>query len=134
MLDIASGSKIGELDGSWSTFADHVEFAPDGKSILVVAGGRVFVTSSDLAGASRDIGEPGTVYVGATFSRESDRMAALTSDGKVEIREGEVLDDLLLATEAIPIVDADATFVEGTPPFSWGVGSNDTEWNLGQWG
>ena len=88
MLDTASGSKIGELDGNWNDFADHVEFAPDGESILVVAGARVFVTSSDLAADPRDIGEPDTVYDGATFSLQGDRVATLTSNGAVEVREG----------------------------------------------
>ncbi len=71
-----------------------------------------------------------------TFSFEfQDFLLGLIDRGReISVREGEVLDDLLTPQETIPILDQPATFVQKSPPFTWGAGgANDTQWNFGQW-
>lgn len=56
-------------------------------------------------------------------------------DKVVAVREGEVLDDLEVITEQLPIQDALIGTTSATPPFKWGpTGGNLLVWNLGQWG
>jgi len=76
-----------------------------------------------------------TVKFGSFSFALDDFLVNLFNEGKkIQTREGEVVDDLVITGEAIPIVDAAPTFVESAPPFTWGAGgSNDTTWNFGQW-
>lgn len=62
-------------------------------------------------------------------------LSLFNSTRKIEVRTGEVLDDLLSASEAVAIADVAITFEQKTPPFTYGPGgANDFVWGEGSWG
>ncbi len=55
-------------------------------------------------------------------------------DKEIGVREGEVLDDLEVITEQLPLQDEIVGLISATPPFKWGpTAGNLLRWNLGQW-
>lgn len=52
---------------------------------------------------------------------------------KISVREGEVLDDLQLVLEQLPVVDSPILILQNAPPFTWGSGGNVGIWNEFEW-
>ena len=52
---------------------------------------------------------------------------------KISVREGEVLDDLQLILEQLPVVDSPILILQNAPPFTWGPGGNVGIWNEFEW-
>ncbi len=82
---------------------------------------------------------PGAEFFKVEFGSFSntfvDFLLSLHDKGKqIAIREGEVIDDLEVIQEQLPLQDAIANITIGNPPFLWGPSGNTLIWDLGQWG
>lgn len=124
-------------NGSFETFEDGFR---SGQLIVVSLPSRNINITAIITRATLVVESEASEFFKVEFGDFSytfvDFLLSLHDKEKViAVREGEVLDDLEVIEEQLPLQDEITDIVSKTPPFKWQPSAiNPLNWNLGQWG
>lgn len=121
--------------GSFETFVSgwragqlvNINLASRGVNLSLI------VTSVTLKSQGKGLAFYDVKFGSLSFALEDFLLGLFESGRKILVREGEILDELTNIFEQLPIADVVTQTFFKTPPFSWGVGLNDSFWNQGEW-